>query len=160
MTPEERAAKNKQRRRAYYVKNKEREKTSRKRWAEANPGYDATRQREWRAANPEKLKAQQKRNGKRTGKASNSKRREAYNALKESFGCLNPSCQWHGEYTACLLDFHHIDKATKAGCVSQMLDSPDRMRAEIAKCTLLCANCHRLVTYGELDDSGLPLCEV
>jgi hypothetical protein len=156
MTPEEREAERKQRRRDYYQKNKEREKAVRKAWAEANPEYDAARQRDWRAANPEKLKAQQKRNG----KASDSKRRAAYNALKESFGCLNPSCQWAGPYVACLLDFHHIDKAGKAGCVSQMLDSPDRMRAEIAKCTLLCANCHRLVTYGELDDSGLPLCEV
>ena len=114
------------------------------------------RHQRWRASHPEKVKELQKRNG----KATKDKRRTAYNALKESFGCLNPACQWNGEYVACLLDFHHIEKEAKAGCVSQMIDTPDKMKQEIGKCTLLRANCHRLVTYGELDDRHLPRCEV
>lgn len=41
------------------------------------------------------------------------------------------------------LQWHHRDRADKKGQVSWMLSlSKDRLEAEIAKCDLLCANCH------------------
>jgi len=49
------------------------------------------------------------------------------------------------------LEFHHIDPETKEFCVGEKLPcfSWDRILAEIAKCQLLCANCHRIVAYEE-----------
>jgi hypothetical protein len=46
------------------------------------------------------------------------------------------------------LDFHHRDRATKTIAVSMMPNSGwrlERVREEIEKCDLLCANCHRIV---------------
>lgn len=42
-----------------------------------------------------------------------------------------------------VLQFHHRNSAEKEGLVSQMVDMPDsRILEEIAKCDLLCSNCH------------------
>lgn len=47
------------------------------------------------------------------------------------------------------MDFHHRDPATKQYGVALMLRcSLDKVRAEIAKCDVLCANCHRIVEFG------------
>jgi hypothetical protein len=52
------------------------------------------------------------------------------------------------------LDFHHADPAEKdidpAQAVSLKGWSIDRIRAEIAKCAVLCANCHRKAHAGRL----------
>tara|TARA_R110000764_G_C10728596_1_gene349116 strand:+ start:95 stop:469 length:375 start_codon:yes stop_codon:yes gene_type:complete len=43
-----------------------------------------------------------------------------------------------------MYDYHHIDPATKLYQVSNILHGPmDRVYAEVDKCLLLCANCHR-----------------
>lgn len=92
--------------------------------------------------------------------SANERRRQVYNALKEAFGCLNPDCKWEGHLPAYMLDFHHKDPKQKVKPVSQLIGMPRRMLAEIKKCTCLCANCHRRVTWGELDESQLPLCKI
>jgi hypothetical protein len=55
-------------------------------------------------------------------------------------------------YDACLaaLQFHHVDRATKAFALSAkgVTRSIARARAEAAKCVLLCANCHAEVEAG------------
>jgi hypothetical protein len=60
---------------------------------------------------------------------------------KRERGCSR--CDEH--HPACL-DFHHRDRADKEDCVSLMVEAT-RSRAvilaEIAKCDLLCSNCHR-----------------
>ena len=44
------------------------------------------------------------------------------------------------------LEFHHDDPPTKEFCPSEMMNLKwERILKEISKCTLLCANCHRLV---------------
>lgn len=44
-----------------------------------------------------------------------------------------------------VFDFHHEDPATKEFQWTRLrLFSAQRRRAELAKCVLLCANCHRL----------------
>lgn len=61
------------------------------------------------------------------------------NELKGERGCK----QCREEDSACL-DFHHL--AEKEMKVSKMVTygyGKDRLRAEIAKCEVLCANCHR-----------------
>jgi hypothetical protein len=60
-------------------------------------------------------------------------------------------CQVCG-YDRCIaaLQFHHIDPATKLfGLGSRGLaQALDKLRAEAAKCVLLCANCHAEVEAG------------
>lgn len=61
-------------------------------------------------------------------------------------GCS--ACGAHPDPVA--LDFHHRDRRTKLDTVSQLVNrgaSLKRLEAEIAKCDVLCANCHRTVHY-------------
>lgn len=49
------------------------------------------------------------------------------------------------------LDFHHVseDKETSIATVFQKKWSLARVQKEVAKCILLCANCHRIHHYNE-----------
>jgi len=50
------------------------------------------------------------------------------------------------------LDYHHLDKATKLTEVSRLMRmglSFDKLKAEMAKCIILCANCHRVEEHGD-----------
>jgi hypothetical protein len=63
--------------------------------------------------------------------------------LKES----SPCSDCNQSFKACQMDFDHV-RGVKSGTVSQMLGlSEDALLAEIAKCELVCANCHRIRTY-------------
>ncbi len=57
-----------------------------------------------------------------------------------------------GENDFCCLDFHHRDPAQKIKDVSKMAKffSDEKIEAEIAKCDVLCANCHRKL-HAQLD---------
>lgn len=60
------------------------------------------------------------------------------------------------EHPACL-DFHHVDAAEKTAAVADMIKrgfATDAIRAEIAKCEVLCANCHRKEHYSAPPDTG------
>lgn len=49
-----------------------------------------------------------------------------------------------------MADFHHIDPSTKINHIAEMVNSSyslDTLKAEIKKCILLCANCHRVLHY-------------
>jgi len=68
-------------------------------------------------------------------------RRRAFVAELKKAGCSRCS----ERHPACL-DFHHKDPATKIAGICQMLRSGvslELIEAEITKCELLCANCHR-----------------
>lgn len=55
-------------------------------------------------------------------------------------------------HPACL-DFHHIDNTTKEHTISLMIGgtfSIDTIKKEMAKCDVLCANCHRKLHYDEV----------
>lgn len=43
------------------------------------------------------------------------------------------------------LDFHHVDPASKEIRIPDVTVLDDRMKAELDKCVVLCANCHREV---------------
>jgi len=68
-----------------------------------------------------------------------------YEQKRRSDGCVrcdesDPAC----------LDYHHRDDAAKEMTVSEMVTygySKAKLRAEMAKCNLLCANCHRKEHY-------------
>lgn len=54
-----------------------------------------------------------------------------------------------GVFDPCVFDFHHIDPKTKVTTASSFMNwSLVRVKEEIDKCLMLCANCHRLEHYG------------
>jgi hypothetical protein len=57
----------------------------------------------------------------------------------------NNPCVVCGESLVPTLDFHHKDPTTKKFTVSDALAYSEKtLRAEIAKCDVLCSNCHRM----------------
>jgi hypothetical protein len=56
-----------------------------------------------------------------------------------------------------VLDFHHLDPEQKElglGSVASRRPSKQRILDEIAKCELLCANCHRILHWEERENKG------
>ena len=55
------------------------------------------------------------------------------------------------QYPHYVMDFDHRDRGTKLTNISRMVSfhsySKDKILAEIDKCDLVCANCHRIRTY-------------
>jgi hypothetical protein len=50
------------------------------------------------------------------------------------------------------LDYHHLDKIAKRGAISRIANEGRTLQIlvdEIAKCILLCANCHRVEEHGD-----------
>ena len=65
--------------------------------------------------------------------------------IKQRAGCLN--C---GENHPVCLAFHHLDPSIKDETVSNVLSTyknKDRAMAEMAKCIILCHNCHDKLHY-------------
>ena len=70
--------------------------------------------------------------------------------------CQNPSCG----YDRCMeaMDFHHINPEEKDFGISSkgFTRSWDKVKQELDKCVMLCANCHREVHAGVLDINDIP----
>lgn len=82
------------------------------------PGYHLTRNKAYRAEKKRKL-----------------------DEIKATAGCAH--CP---ETDPVCLDFHHIDPTTKKATISRLYAGTwgwPVIEAEIAKCIVLCANCHR-----------------
>jgi hypothetical protein len=64
------------------------------------------------------------------------------NRVKGLSGCAD--CGRH--YHPAVLDFHHLEPEDKQASVGDMIRNAgmERLKAEIRKCVLLCANCHRM----------------
>jgi hypothetical protein len=59
-------------------------------------------------------------------------------------GCLK--CGYRKHHAA--LDFDHIDPSTKVRDIAKMhTTNTEALKQEIAKCQVLCANCHRIKSY-------------
>ena len=59
-------------------------------------------------------------------------------------------CKFCKESRALCLDFHHKDPKTKKAKVSLLVSSSYSLaviQAEIKKCEVVCANCHRVLHY-------------
>jgi hypothetical protein len=65
-------------------------------------------------------------------------------AIKQAVGCTD--CGYNENPVA--LDFDHL--GSKSNNVSEMMNLRwERIEAEIAKCVVRCANCHRIKTHKE-----------
>jgi hypothetical protein len=94
--------------------------------------------REWRAKNADRSRFLAKRQRERKD--------EWFRLLKSQL-----ACERCGESDPACLDFHHKDPAKKDGEVSKMIRTHSTLRIseEIAKCSVLCANCHRKLHAAE-----------
>lgn len=75
-------------------------------------------------------------------------RRKWFHELKATKKCAN--CPETHPYC---LEFHHLnpkDKVDHVGGMANSTWSKKKILAEIAKCQVLCANCHRKQTYKEM----------
>jgi hypothetical protein len=68
--------------------------------------------------------------------------REWLNSIKSQL-----KCSICGEDRIWCLDFHHTNPSEKEGSVSHMIQAPNKLKSELEKCIVLCANCHRDVHY-------------
>ena len=76
---------------------------------------------------------------------SRAKRRALLNEYKDV-----PCAECGEKYPPYVMDFHHRDPTTKAFSIGRNFKaSLDALLEEIAKCDVLCANCHRIVEYEE-----------
>jgi len=60
-----------------------------------------------------------------------------------------PCMDCGNSFPSCVMDFDHREGEEKNGCVSVMVNralSLDRIKQEVSKCDLVCANCHRIRT--------------
>lgn len=66
-------------------------------------------------------------------------------------------CRCKREYPLAVYDFHHIDPETKSFELgSKLLNKWESVKAEAAKCQLLCANCHRIIDAEQRAPTGQP----
>ncbi len=74
-------------------------------------------------------------------------RAERKRELVRLFGGQCSECGYNDSYAA--LDFDHLDPNTKEFQIGQQISTMrwDRLVREAEKCRLLCANCHRRLTY-------------
>jgi hypothetical protein len=100
-----------------------------------------------RAKNPERYRDYMREYSAKNRKKLNDQMRARFHAnirwiraYKEAHGC-----QLCSERDPRCLDFHHIDPATKKRAIAHMTwgQGKESILKEIAKCNILCANCHR-----------------
>ena len=107
-----------------------RQRMQRKRENPEFKAMEAAKMRRWRKANPEAYKA--------TYTAEFEKRRQILLNARAN------GCKTCDEKDPACLDFHHRDPNTKEGHIGEFRKfGMKRLLAEIAKCDVLCANCHR-----------------
>jgi len=60
----------------------------------------------------------------------------------------NKPCADCGQmYPPCVMEFHHVRGKKSFSIGSRISANRERVMAEIAKCVLLCSNCHRIRTW-------------
>lgn len=80
--------------------------------------------------------------------------REWYISLKEG----TPCGQCGGQFHHAALHWHHRDPSSKTASVSTLASNraaKETVLAEIAKCDLVCANCHAVLTWHESGCSSI-----
>lgn len=79
----------------------------------------------------------------------NQRRQELYSWISDYKKTLSCSKCGFSDYRA--LDFHHLNPLEKDFAVADLISrgaSPNKIKKEIEKCVILCANCHRIEHWG------------
>jgi transposase len=85
------------------------------------------------------------------GKAGVSKVRRFLQEYKQNAGCTD--CK--EDYPYYVLEFDHLgDKDFNIGSFQHHTVDMEKVKAEIAKCEVVCSNCHKIRTYNRLNTSG------
>ena len=73
---------------------------------------------------------------------SRARRQDFVNRVKRLQGCADCRRSYH----PAVMEFHHLDPADKSAFIGELIRGAGmpRLKAEIRKCVLPCANCHRL----------------
>jgi hypothetical protein len=119
-------------------KARESARRSATKWRKANPKEALARKRKWRLKNHSKVRAVEK-----LQEAGIRRRNKA--ALEESKN--RPCMDCHKNYPAYVMDLDHVrgEKLTAVGHIGPC--SLKKLLDEIAKCDVVCSNCHRERTY-------------
>lgn len=107
------------------------------------PSNSADYQRAYYERNREKVKRQ--------AAAANKRKRESHRQRIREYLLAHP-CVDCGEADPVVLEFDHRVPADKSFCISSKVSVTWRwelIEAEIAKCDVRCANCHRRRTFAE-----------
>lgn len=107
---------------------------------------------EWRRRNPEKMKAYRRGWYARNAEHSIAKTKARRAALAKWLAAKKATlaCSVCGESHPACLHFHHKDRTVKDDGIASALQrgwSIARVEAEMAKCVVLCANCHAKEHY-------------
>lgn len=105
------------------------------------PIKDINRRREYRRNWYSKNKASEKKHVSRRKKEIG----EWFNKYRETLSCS--AC---GENHPATLDFHHKDKSSKDFAINILVHngySLSRIKKEMEKCQVVCANCHRKIHH-------------
>lgn len=136
MSPEQKA-KHYERTERYRKKNMEKSNAASKKYYHANKEKCLARHKEWVEQNKEYVLTKQR----------EKKRERKFQAISY-LGGVCAAC--NGDFHPAIYEFHHLDPSTKDRDPSKMLQlSWKRVQAELDKCELLCANCHRLKHHGD-----------
>lgn len=87
--------------------------------------------------------------GKAKIKAANQARRERNREFVRQSKLGRPCLDCGGSFPFYVMEYDHIgdDKLDSVGSLANQCVSLERLQAEIAKCELVCANCHRERTW-------------
>lgn len=108
-----------------------------------NPEDAKAYRREWYERNKEKHKANVRKN--------NDRELEWYRSLKDMQPCTDCGVR----YPFYVMQFDHIGTDKTAGLAQLRNRGRKRILAEIAKCELVCANCHCIRTWRRLREDEL-----
>ena len=123
-----------------------------RRFRENNPDYVKRNRAQalaWNKANPERARANDKRYKERnrdtynayySGRAAD--KRNTINAIK-----AKPCHDCGQSFPPHVMDFDHVRGKKRFGVAKMQNHGLEAILAEIAKCDLVCANCHRIRTY-------------
>jgi len=142
--------KERERKRRWLLKNPAKRREVYLAWQRRNPEKTREYTRKWRKNNLEKSRALNRANQKKRAakvRIYEAKRRaerlELVNSIKLAQGCALCGYNEHPE----ALDFDHLNPSEKRlGIGSAKTNNLQKLLAEIAKCRVLCSNCHRIET--------------
>lgn len=108
----------------------------------------------WNSENRDKVSEHRKRYRNKNGDKIKSSVREARDARKQALIERVGSCcnRCGGVFPLAVYHFHHIDPATKDIKIASLMCSSSAEKLamldiEIAKCILVCANCHAMIHH-------------